>query len=95
MSEIKKFRMRRTVEAVQWTGRNLAEVESLLNLFVEESPNGFLYIITDEGIASARRGDWIVKGIRGNIIVCEPDDFVEIYEPANAGRDPESEDDHE
>jgi hypothetical protein len=38
-------------------------------------------IETLEGIMTARPGDWIIKGVKGEIYPCKPDIFEATYEP--------------
>jgi len=40
-----------------------------------------LLIDTLEGTMTARRGDWIIKGVVGEIYPCKPDIFAATYEP--------------
>lgn len=39
-------------------------------------------LATDRGVALAREGDYIIKGIHGEFYPCEPDVFRETYELA-------------
>lgn len=39
-------------------------------------------IHTLEGVMRADRGDWIIRGVRGEIYPCKPEIFAETYEPA-------------
>jgi hypothetical protein len=41
-----------------------------------------LIIPTLEGDMTARPGDWIIKGVKGEFYSCKPDIFAAIYEPA-------------
>ena len=41
-----------------------------------------LKIKTLEGVMSASVGDWIVKGVKGEIYACKPDIFAATYEAA-------------
>ncbi len=41
----------------------------------------FLDIPTLEGIMTANRGDWVIKGVRGEFYPCKPDIFEQTYEP--------------
>lgn len=41
-----------------------------------------LTIPTLEGHMTARHGDWIIKGVRGEFYPCHPDIFRETYEHA-------------
>lgn len=44
----------------------------------------FLYIGTLEGEMCAAPGDWIIRGVKGEIYPCKPDIFAATYEPADA-----------
>lgn len=41
-----------------------------------------LIIPTLEGEMTANPGDWIIRGIRGELYPCKPDIFAATYEPA-------------
>jgi hypothetical protein len=41
----------------------------------------FLYIGTLEGAHRADPGDWIIRGVKGELYPCKPDIFAETYEP--------------
>ena len=40
-----------------------------------------LYIGTLEGTMAALPGDWIIRGVKGEIYPCKPDIFAATYEP--------------
>lgn len=42
--------------------------------------NETIFIETLEGTMEARPGDWIIKGIRGELYPCKPDVFEKTYE---------------
>jgi hypothetical protein len=44
--------------------------------------NGTADIRTLEGVMHADAGDWIIRGIKGEIYPCKPDVFAATYEPA-------------
>jgi hypothetical protein len=44
---------------------------------------GELQIPTLEGTMTARPGDWIIRGIKGEFYPCKPDIFAATYEPAD------------
>ncbi len=78
------------VEAFKWTGDiNQSEdplwiVEAIKNgkvLITKRSPNIHprMKIDTLEGVMTANIGDWIIKGIKGEIYPCKPDIFEETY----------------
>lgn len=39
-----------------------------------------LVIKTPEGTMVAKRGDWIIRGVKGEIYPCKPDIFAATYE---------------
>lgn len=41
-----------------------------------------LLIPTLEGLMIGTEGDWIIKGVKGEIYACKPDIFEATYEPA-------------
>jgi hypothetical protein len=41
-----------------------------------------LKINTLEGVMTAIKGDWIIRGVKGEIYPCKPDIFAATYEPA-------------
>ena len=41
-----------------------------------------LKIKTLEGVMSASVGDWIIRGVKGEIYACKPDIFAATYEAA-------------
>ena len=45
---------------------------------------GFLTIDTLEGQMRADSGDWIIKGVKGELYPCKPDIFEATYDPADA-----------
>lgn len=76
------------IEAVQWNGSNLADAHALyVELGVVRVPclnqDCSLMIETLEGTHEARIGDFIIKGIQGELYPCKPDIFAATYEPAN------------
>jgi hypothetical protein len=48
---------------------------------VVPGPNGSLLILTLEGRMLADVGDWIIKGIKGELYPCKPDIFAATYDP--------------
>lgn len=89
-----------TVDAVRYTGDNLADVEEFLGreAKAEEAtlpgPGRGLHdgirIRTLEGTMTASVGDWVVKGTRGEFYPVKPGPFADTFEPA-----PQGDDEHE
>jgi hypothetical protein len=40
-------------------------------------------IITLEGIMEASPGDWVIRGVKGELYPCKPDIFEATYDPVN------------
>lgn len=78
-----KYRKRPVViEAVQWTGDNTAEIANFTNAEWSRNHNGntTLEIPTLEGVMTASKGDFIIKGVNGEFYPCKPDIFEKTYE---------------
>lgn len=45
------------------------------------TPTGALIIRTLEGEMRADVGDWIIRGVKGELYPCKPDIFAATYEP--------------
>ncbi|MDP3984434.1 MAG: hypothetical protein Q8Q52_05425 [Acidimicrobiia bacterium] len=76
------------IEAVQWTGKNLTDMEQFLggagaNWYRPSGAalaRGEIFIRTLEGEHTANAGDWIIKGVKGEFYPCKPDIFEMTYE---------------
>ena len=88
-----KFRKKPVViEAVQLTWGNwdemceFAGVGKLTDGKPEGKKDGLglqLLIPTLEGLMTAEEGDWIIKGVKGELYPCKPDIFEATYEPVD------------
>ena len=79
------------IEAIQWTG-NTTEIKEFCgdkcSYGVEDAawkagkgiPHEELTIHTLEGDMKASRGDYIIRGLRGEYYPCKPDVFAKKYE---------------
>lgn len=72
------------IEAVQFTGKNINEIWetfSAENIYgpTENNPDRLL-IYTLEGTMRAYIGDFIIKGVKGELYPCKPDIFEATYE---------------
>lgn len=67
------------IDAIQFTGDNDIEI---MNLFSGKINRGehCLHIHTLEGVMRAEVGDWIIKGVAGELYPCKPDIFEKTYE---------------
>lgn len=90
-----------TVEAVQWTGSNEADVQALTGpgnfypLDEQQRTNcndpeatAEVYDKLHSTWVLVMTGQWIIRGIKGEFYPCAADMFAETYEPAEAGRAP-------
>lgn len=66
------------VEAVQWNGENTEEVLEFTNR-AAKFENGKMQIATLEGTMTANVGDYIIKGVKGEVYPCKPDIFKATY----------------
>lgn len=71
------------VEAIQFTGDNIMEIcdaFSAADIYgpVGDDPNA--YIDTLEGKMRCNVGDYIIRGVRGELYPCAKDIFEETYE---------------
>ncbi len=81
--EIMKYRKKPVViEAIQWTGFNLAEIVSFVGEDYSVKPNDDLMIKTLQGELHATANDWIIKGVKGEFYPCKPDIFKATYDEA-------------
>ena len=68
-----------------WDGPPLSEEPnwcSVLKLAVDGDKYLGWYIETLEGRMLASPGDWIIRGVKGELYPCKPDIFAETYEDA-------------
>jgi len=72
------------IEAIQWTGKmtDLEPLGSYERGVSQELTSDTLQIETLEGVMTANVGDFIIKGINGELYPCKPDIFNKTYEPA-------------
>lgn len=83
------------IEAYQYTGdfiennvwnaptwiKQALDIGKLKYKEVEDNPPE-LYVVTLEGDMKCDYGDYIIKGIKGELYPCKPDIFEETYEPS-------------
>lgn len=79
------------IEAIQWNGSNLKEIIDFIGLhpsaqkwtwekYEEVVKTDGLKIFTLEGTMMASIGDYIIKGVNGEVYPCKPDIFDKTYE---------------
>lgn len=69
-----------TIEAILWTGENDDEVRDFTGMPMATLHNKSMAIVTLEGTMWAEAGDFIIKGIKGELYPCKPDIFAETYQ---------------
>ena len=80
-----KFRKKPVViEAICWDGTNVS-LDAIADLALDgnrrvQLVGDKLEIPTLEGVMTASLGDWIIKGVSGEIYPCKPDIFEATYE---------------
>ncbi|BDC94985.1 hypothetical protein [Treponema saccharophilum] len=86
-----KFRRKETVEAVQWTGKNQAEVKAFAGQFAmfdfadvtgDGALDPVLKVKSREKISAANAGDYIVRGPKGDFFIEKKADFERDWEQA-------------
>lgn len=69
------------VDAVRWNSKNYFDVIRLTGRKdIRFFDDGSCIIPTLEGSVVAQKGDYIIKGVRGECYPCKPDIFTETYE---------------
>jgi len=75
------------IEALQWNGENF---DAIVEFVGEEQEctkhpgyNDSLLVCTLEGDITAGKGDFIIKGVMGEIYPCREDIFRQTYEEVN------------
>jgi hypothetical protein len=71
------------IEAIQFTGENATEIATFIgndDPDVQNYPAETLVIQTLEGYMNASIGDWIIRGVKGEMYPCKPDVFELTYE---------------
>ena len=80
------------VEAIQWNGLNLEEIKEFVGDSLiynisdaawkvgKDAPTVHIKIKTLEGTMIAQAGDYIIRGVNGEIYPCKADIFEKTYE---------------
>lgn len=79
---VKKYRKKPvTIEAYKWDGEVTEELQNFMkgtSYFTTETKA--MIIKTLEGNMEASLGDFLIKGVHGEMYPCKPDIFAETYE---------------
>lgn len=70
------------IDAIQYDGFNASEIAGFVGegCRISREMDAPLFIDTLEGTMEAQRGDYIIKGIKGEFHPCKPDIFEATYE---------------
>lgn len=79
------------VDAIQWTGENILAITEFMRpqepVYVNNlshmkftNADDLVGIQTLEGLMVASKGDWIIRGIAGELYPCKPDIFAATYD---------------
>jgi len=75
------------IEAIQWDGNNQGKIADFMGKMIrtktspeEGNPSGKITIETLEGDMTASVGDFIIRGVQGELYPCKPDIFEKTYE---------------
>jgi hypothetical protein len=82
------------IDAIQWTGDNVVDAlkffdagpatSAIVNINAPaDRSQGYIDIPTLEGTMRASVGDWIIRGIEGELYPCKPGIFAATYEPVS------------
>lgn len=73
------------IQAVQWTGDNILEIQEFQK--TSANPNAMYWTKDDEILIDTKRGDmlaaigdYIIRGVKGEIYPCKPDVFEAMYQ---------------
>lgn len=84
------------VEAFRWTGGPdqtedplwiIDAIKAGIVRFGKVEGETCLFIDTLEGTHTANAGDFIIRGVHGELYPCKPDIFEKTYEPATEDRE--------
>ena len=86
------------ISAIQWNGINLEEIKDFVGDALEYNiidsawkvgkgtPHILMKIKTLEGDHFVTKGDYIIKGVKGEFYPCKPDIFEQTYEMVGEGK---------
>ena len=84
-----KFRKKPVViDAIRWDGAAMSVpipdwfADPWMSKVIDRHPDdpSKLSIKTLEGVMTANAGDWIIRGVKGELYPCKPDIFAATYE---------------
>lgn len=83
---VKKYRKKpMVVDTIQYDGTNQKEIEEWTNYYAFEKQGRGFVVETLEGFIHISKGDWVVRGIKGEYWPVKPDIFALTYEEVQDG----------
>lgn len=77
------------IEAIEYNGENGNEIAEFMKcMYPAYDENKNILIGTLEGVMSASKGDFIIKGVKGEFYPCKPDIFEKTYSAYQPKRKP-------
>lgn len=67
------------IEAYQYTGQNLDDIEAFVGLLVRGEGPYEIFIPTLEGNMQVTVGDWVIQGVAGEFYPCKDHIFQRTY----------------
>lgn len=86
-----KYRIKETIDAVQWNGKNQAELKAFAGQFVmfdyadidkDGTLDALLKVKDSEKIEHAHCGDYVIRGKKGDFFIMKKAEFESLYEEA-------------
>jgi len=68
------------IQAVQYTGENAYDIVNFMGTAKYDMETRDIIISTLEGAMRASKGDFIIRGVKGEFYPCKPDIFEATYE---------------
>lgn len=65
---------------MEWTNTLVGFIKKILDHEAIAHVEGYVEILTLEGVMTAKIGDYIICGVQGELYPCKPDIFLATYE---------------
>lgn len=70
------------IEALQYDGYHTGQLNDFCGDKIVEPVDASPFIRTLEGNMTISKGDYVIRGVNGELYPCKPDIFKKTYEPA-------------
>lgn len=87
-AEVEKFRKKPvSVDAIEWTGDNFDDIKDFAGDKVKIKDGELIVVTPEDGKKTkaehvATKGDYVIRGVKGEFYFCKPDIFRKTYSPA-------------